>query len=85
MSMAESTTFTADTANSSLATSVFEESENELSVEENPGRVAKRSVSMYGGPETKRMALGALDLNARRSPRSNQRKNARFDNRDWDL
>jgi hypothetical protein len=85
MFMAEPTTFTADAAHSSLATSVFEDSENEASVEENASREAKRSASMYGGPETKRVALGALDLNARRSPRSNQMKNARFDSRDWDL
>ena len=85
MSMAEPTTFTADAAHSSLATRVFEDSENEVSVEENADREAKRSASMYRGPETKRVALGALDLNARRSPRSNQMKNARFGSRDWDL
>lgn len=66
--------------------SVFENSENGMPGVTDGNRLSKRPASNRGGGETpKRVALGVLDSNARRSPRSEKAKNRRYDHREWIL
>ena len=71
---------------SSLISSVFEDSENEVPVANDSNRLSKRPASSRGeGVTTKRVALSVLDSNARRSPRSEKGKNSRHNYKEYVL
>ncbi|KAH7109135.1 ATP-dependent DNA helicase [Dactylonectria macrodidyma] len=78
---------TSTNANCSAAiSSVFEDSENEVPGVVDGNRLSKRPTSSRGeGEMAKRVALGVLDPNARRSPRNQKGKNSRYDHREWIL
>lgn len=78
---------TSTNANCSAAiSSVFEDSETEVPGVGGGNRLSKRPTSSRGeGEMTKRVALGVLDLNARRSPRNQKGKNSRYGHREWTL
>jgi hypothetical protein len=82
----ESMTITTNVDCSSPMASVFEDSENEVPVADDSNRLLKRPASSRGeGGITKRVALGVLDSNARRSPRSEKGKNSRYNHREYVL
>jgi hypothetical protein len=79
----ESMTFT---TNADCSSSVFEDSENEVPIADDSNRLSKRPASSRGeGVMTKRVALGVLDSNARRSPRSEKGKNSRYNHAEYVL
>ncbi|KAH8586980.1 ATP-dependent DNA helicase [Bisporella sp. PMI_857] len=65
---------------SSPLSSVFENSENEVSVANDSNRLSKRPASSQGEGDTttKRVALGVLDSNVRRTSRSDNGKISRY-------
>jgi Helicase conserved C-terminal domain len=83
----ESTTLTTNLDCSSPISSVFEGSENEAPVANDCNRLSKRPASSRGQgvTTTKRVALGVLDSNARRSPRSDKGKNSRYNHVEYVL
>ncbi|KAH7308925.1 ATP-dependent DNA helicase [Stachybotrys elegans] len=84
-SMARSTTPT-DVDYSSAISAVLEDSENEVMGVIDGNRVSERPASSRGmRAMTKRVALGVLDSNARRSPRSKKGNNSRYDRSEWVL
>jgi superfamily II DNA helicase RecQ len=71
---------------SSPISSVFEDSANEGRVTDTISPLSKRPASSRGeGVMTKRVALGVLDFNARRSPRGEKGKNSRCSQVDYVL
>jgi hypothetical protein len=83
--MNETMTFTTIVDCSSLS-SVFEDSENEVLVVDDSNRLSKRPASSQGeGVIPKRIALGVLDSNARRSPRSKKGRNCRYNHVEYVL
>jgi hypothetical protein len=84
-SMARSTIPT-DVDYSSAISAVLEDSENEVMGVIDGNRVSERPASSRGmRAMTKRVALGVLDSNARRSPRSKKGNNSRYDCSEWVL
>lgn len=83
----ESITLTTNLDCSSPISSVFEGSENEAPVANDCNRLSKRPASSRGEgvTTTKRVALGVLDSNARRSPRSDKGKNSRYNHVEYVL
>lgn len=79
ISMSGSMTLTTNVDCSSPISSVFEDSENEVSVAHDSNRLSKRPVLSRGEEvPAKRVALGVLDSNTRRSPRSEKGKNSGY-------
>jgi hypothetical protein len=84
-SLGESITST-NVGYSSTTSSGFEASGNEMPGTTEGDQLSKCPTSSRGGGElTKRVALGVLDSNTRRSPRSKKGKNRRFDHSEWVL
>jgi helicase-like protein/RAD3-like DEAD/DEAH box helicase len=80
----ESMIFTTNVDCSSPISSVFEDSEDEVPVADDGNRLSKRPASSRGeGVPTKRVALGVLDSNARRSPPSEKSKNSRCNHKEY--
>ena len=70
-------TFTPNVDCPSPTSSVFEDSENEIPIADNGNPLLKHPASSREeGVMTKRVALGVLDSNARRSPRSEKGNNS---------
>ncbi|KAH7112789.1 ATP-dependent DNA helicase [Dactylonectria estremocensis] len=84
-SMGRSTTPT-DVDYSSAISAVLEDGENDATGVIDGNRASERPASSRGKEVmTKRIALGVLDSNARRSPRSKKGKNSRYDHSEWAL
>jgi hypothetical protein len=79
-SMNRSMTFTTNTDCSSSISSVFEDSENEVSVTNNSNQLSKHPTSSQGEgvTTTKQVVLGVLDSNAQRSSYSDKGKNSHY-------
>ncbi|PVH68290.1 ATP-dependent DNA helicase [Cadophora sp. DSE1049] len=86
-SMSGSMTFTTNADCSSPISFVFEHSENEVPVSNDSNRLSKRPASSRGEgvTTTKRVALGVLDSNLRRSSRSDKGKNSRYNHVEYVL
>jgi hypothetical protein len=86
VSTSGSMTLTTNVDCSSPISSVFEDSENEVPVANDSNRLSKRPASSRGERvTTKRVALGVLDSNTRRSPRSEKSKNSRYNHKEYVL
>jgi hypothetical protein len=79
-------TLTTNVDCSSPISSVFEDSENKVPTTNDSNRLSKRPASSQGERViTKRVALGVLDSNARRSPCSEKGKNNRYNHIEYVL
>ena len=90
ISTSRSITLTTKGDRSSPISSVFEDSENEIPVANDSNQLSKRPISSRGeGVRAKRVALGVLDSNTRRSirrsPRSEKGKNSYYSHKEYTL
>jgi superfamily II DNA helicase RecQ len=86
ISMSGSMTLTTNVDCSSPMSSIFEDSGDEVLVANNSNPLSKRPASSrVEGVMAKRIALGVLDSNIRRSPRSEKGKNRRYSHKEYVL
>ena len=84
ISTSRSMTLTTNVDCSSPISSVFEDSESEISITDDSNRLSKRPILSQGDEVTaKRVALGVLDSNIRRSPRGEKGKNSRYNHKEY--